>query len=276
MNGSAKTSHDAGADAQARAIFGAANSAARDAEQHKIVDRYAQAYVDTGQWNAAYRRCYDVSNLSAASVYRLATAMSNYPGVRDRVRVLLAEGAERAIVTAAEVILRQWEIATANPADVVRVSEHPCRHCHGVDGQYQWRDQDEYAIACATELDAAVSDHRVPKLPSDLGGYGFTVHRSPNAECEECKGVGNPAVHVTDSRELSGPAAKLVKSIKQDRFGAITVELHDQQKALDAVARMLGAYKDSLAVTPTAAKAEPLPADLPAERVAEAYLTMVR
>jgi phage terminase small subunit len=204
--------------------------------------------------------------------------MSNYPGVRERVRELHAEAAQRAIVTVAEVLRMNFELATANPADVVRVSEHACRHCHGVDGLYQWRDQDEFANACAAELDAAAEAKRVPRLPSDAGGYGYTVHRLPNPECEECAGVGQPRVHITDSSKLTGPAAKLVKSVKQDRFGAITVELRDQDKALSELARILGAYKDGLALTmpPKPADGVAIPAELPAAKVAEAYLQLVR
>jgi phage terminase small subunit len=271
----AETTQIDGAEPQPSAIFGADNSA-RAAEAAKIVERYASAYVELGTWAAAYRRCYNCETMSNATVWRQATAMSNYPGVRERVRVLLHEASLRAIVTVADVLRLNLEIATANPNDVVRVSSHPCRQCHGFDGLYQWRDQDEYASACARELDLAAELKRVPKMPSDAGGYGFTLHRAPNPECETCGGIGEPRVHIADTRELTGNAARLVKSVRQDRFGAITVELHDQQKALDSIARILGAYKDGLTLT-TPPKAPPeLPANLPPERVAAAYLELVR
>lgn len=268
---------DSSADADPRAIFGATDSAERAAERLKIVERFASAYVELGGWSAAYRRCYDCTNMSSPTVWKNAQAMADYPGVRNRVRELLAEGAQRAIVTVAEVLRVQMELATANPADVVRVSEHACRHCHGIDNEYQWRTQDEFAEACAKELDEAVQFKRVPKMPSDAGGYGFTVHRKPNPECEHCAGVGDPRVHIADTGELTGGAARLVKGVKQDRFGAIHVELHDQQAAWERIARMLGAFKDGLALTlPPKAPAESIPADVPRERVAELYLAMVR
>lgn len=267
---------DRRAEPQAREIFGGADSAARDDERHKIVERYAAAYVELGTWAAAYRRCFDASRMSSASVWKEAAAMSQYPGVRDRVRELLAEASQRAIITVAEVLRMNVELATANPAELVRVSSHNCRHCHGLNNEYQWRDPDEYAEACARELDEAVQLKRVPKLPSDVGGYGFTIHAKPSRECEHCAGIGESRVALTDTSELSGSAAKLLKGIKQDRFGAITIELHDQQKALAEVARILGAYKDGLAVTLPPKPAESIPADVPRERVAELYLSMVR
>jgi phage terminase small subunit len=264
-----------GEPAQARAVFGVADTARTD-EATKIVERFASAYVALGTWAGAYRRCYDCTHMSNAAVWRESHAMSQYPGVRERVRELLAEGAQRAIVTVAEVLRMNMELATANPADVVRVSEHNCRHCHGFDGLYQWRDQDEFATACARELDLAGELRRVPKMPNDAGGYGFTAHRAPNPECETCVGVGEPAVHITDSSKLTGSAARLVKSVKRDRFGAITVELRDQDKALSELARILGAYKDGLAITTPPKAAPELPANLPPERVAAAYLELVR
>lgn len=248
----------------------------RETPTDKMVERYAQAYVDTGQWNAAYRRCYDCSGMTSATVYRAAHALSQHPGVIKRVRELRQAAAERSICTVAEVLQAQLEIATANPADVVRVSEHNCRHCYGVDGGYQWRDQDELAVAIAKALDEAAERNRVPKMPDASGGFGFTVHRRPNPDCEHCAGVGEPRVHITDSRELVGGAARLVKSVKQDRFGAITVELHDPQAAWDKIARILGAYKDGLAITTPSKPAEGPPADLPKEKVADAYLALVR
>lgn len=273
MGDALKTPQNSSAAAEPSAVFG--HGRTTDEERTKIVERFAQAYVQLGTWAGAYRRCYDCTHMTNASVWRESRAMSDFPGVRERVRELLAEGAQRAIITVAEVLRAQVEIASANPADVVRVSEHNCRHCHGVDGLYQWRDQDEFATACARELDLAAEMKRVPKMPSDAGGYGFTVHRRPSPECESCRGVGEPAVHITDSSLLTGPAAKLLKSVRQDRFGAITVELHDQQAAWDKIARILGAYKDGLTLTTPRAPDAPM-APITRENAAEQYLALVR
>ena len=244
-------------------------------QQAKIVERYAQAYVDTGTWAAAFRRTHDCSNMKPATVWKSAHTLSNFPGVRERVRELLDEAAERTIVSAAQLLARQLEIATADPSEITWITEHPCRYCHGIDNLYQWRDQDEFSEACAAELDRAAEMRCVPKLPSDAGGYGFTAHREPNPECEHCKGVGEPAVHVRATRELSGPAAKLVKSVGMDRFGQIKVTLHDQQKALDAIARIIGANKDGVTIRKPPETTD-IPVDATQEQVAEAYLSLVQ
>ena len=71
-----------GATAESAAIFSGADSA-RSEEAKRIVERYAQAYVELGSWAAAYRRCYDTTNMAPRTVWNEAQAMSNYPGVRS-------------------------------------------------------------------------------------------------------------------------------------------------------------------------------------------------
>lgn len=265
-----------GSATQASAIFGATDSLAAQ-EAQRIVERYAQAYVELGSWAAAYRRCYDCSTMKATTIWNNSHAMSLYPGVRERVRDLYAKGAERSIITIAEALRHQLEVAVANPAELAWTTKHACRYCHGVGNTYQWKTLDEHALAVATELDAAVSEHRVPKMPSNEGGYGYTMHRPPNPECEQCGGAGITVNHVADTRSLSGPAAKLYKGTKVDRHGIVTIEMHDQQRAWDAVNRILGAYKDTtLLLNPMGAKpAEPMAADMPKERVADAYQRLI-
>lgn len=264
-----------GVAAEARAIFGGADSQ-RAQEAAKIVERYASAYVELGSWAAAYRRCYDCSNMKGSTVWNNAYAMSNYPGVRERVRDLYAKGAERSIVSIAEALRAQFEVAVADPNELVRVTHHACRYCWGVDGLYQWRTQDEHTLAVAAELDAAVSEHRTPKVPDDAGGYGYTMHRPPNPECEHCGGAGQKVVHIADTNELTGPARRLYKGAKMDRHGVVTIELHDQQRAWDAVNRILGAYKDTtLLLNPSTKPAETIAPDVPKERVADAYARLI-
>lgn len=264
-----------GVAAQAAGIFGAADSA-RAQEASAIVERYAQAYVDLGAWAAAYRRCYDCSTMKAETVWRNAHAMSQYPGVRERVKALYQASAERSIVSIAEALRHQLEVALANPSELAWTTKHACRHCWGFDNGYQWRTQDEHTLAVAAELDAAVSEHRLPKPPSDAGGYGYTIHRPPNPECEYCAGAGQTVNHVADTRSLSGPAAKLYKGTKVDRHGIVTIEMHDQQRAWDAVNRILGAYKDTtLLLNPATKPAEQIAADVPKERVADAYARLI-
>lgn len=259
--------------AQSTALTVSADSAADRAR----VEAFANAYVESKNYAAAYRAAFPCEGMSAASVWTAASRYARHAVVVAATRAKLEAAAKAVIVTVAELLQHQYEIATADPREVVWTSEHACRYCWGADNQYQWRDMDEYDLACAAAIDEAVKlGLAQPVMPKMAGLFGFTAHRPPNAECEHCVGVGHPRTHVADMRRLTGPAAKLIKGVKQDRFGAITVELHDQQKALDACNRIVGAYKDALTVHAPPPAAQPMPADLPREQVAERYLDMVR
>lgn len=241
------------------------------------VEAFANVYVESKNYSAAYRATHDCTNTHAARVWSLASEYARRPDVVMAIRSRLEAAAKATIVTVAELLAHQYEIATADPREIVWTSEHPCRHCYGNDGAYQWRDPEEYDLACARAIDEAVKTGAVlPVFPTINGGFGFTLHRPPNPECETCAGVGDPRTHIADSRKLSGPAAKLFAGVKQDRYGQIEVKMHDQQKALDACNRIVGAYKDALTVNPGPVEAAPLPVDLPPEQVADAYLRMVR
>ncbi len=260
--------------AQPTALLTAADSGPADRAR---VEAFASSYVETKNYAAAYRATFDTSDMSPGSVWTAASRFARQTDVVAAIRARLEAAAKATIVTVAELLQHQYEIATADPREVVWTSEHACRYCWGADNQYQWRDMEEFDLACAAAIDKAVREGLAqPVMPKMAGLFGFTAHRAPNDACEHCKGVGQPVVHIRDMRSLTGPAAKLIKGVKQDRFGAITVELHDQQKALDACNRIVGAYKDALTVHQPPAAAVPLPADLPRERVGEAYLEMVR
>lgn len=240
------------------------------------IEAFACTYVETKNYASAYRAAFDCDGYAMQTVWNHASRYARRPDVVASIRAKLEAAAKATIVTVAELLQHQYEIATADPREIVWTSEHNCRHCWGADGHYQWRDPEEHALACAKALQDAATGGAEYVQPGASGLYGFTAHRAPNPQCETCKGVGQPAVHIADMRSLTGPAAKLIKGVKQDRFGAITVELHDQQKALDACNRIVGAYKDALTVKTTPDKAVPIPAELPASQVAEAYLEMVR
>jgi hypothetical protein len=93
-------------------------------------------------------------------------------------------------------------------------------------------------VAAAKAIDA-----REP-IPSDAGGFGFTVHREPNDACEHCRGDGVARVTVTPTDQLSPAARRLLKGVRQKASGEITVLLHDQLAASDQLNKMQGVYVD--------------------------------
>jgi phage terminase small subunit len=121
----------------------------------------------------------------------------------------IAEGmekrSERTGVTADAVLARFWDIATADPNEIVSVRVGNCSGCCG-------EDSDE---------------------------------REPRRDCEVCGGEGVPRVVIADTKSLKGAARKLYAGAKQTKFG-VEVQLHDQTKALENVARHLGMFNDKL------------------------------
>lgn len=128
-------------------------------------------------------------------------------------------------------------IATADPADLVRVRVGACRHCHGVDHQYQWRSPQEYQRH-VTAWSRMAEDKRGP-MPTDEGGYGYSHHDAPHPDCPECDGDGAPLLIMRDT-----PANHpLYAGAKATKYG-IEIKMHDKLAAIDKVARIIGAYEE--------------------------------
>jgi hypothetical protein len=148
----------------------------------------------------------------------------------------------RSLGVDAQRVLREWaEIATADPTEIATVRRLCCRHCYGIGFAYQYTDAEyarDTAQAIANEDDMSIF----------VGGPGFDKSREPNPECPECCGEGEPEVFIKDLRKLSATARKLVKSVRQGKYG-IEVEMRDQEEALRNLARFLGVYVDRKELT---------------------------
>ncbi len=75
-----------------------------------------------------------------------------------------AERARRIEITQDMVLQRLWAIATTDPNELVHLRRLCYRHCFGFDHAYQWRDEDEYAVAVQAELAAAATEDRVTAI----------------------------------------------------------------------------------------------------------------
>ncbi len=207
---------------------------------------------------AALKAGYSKNGINTA-VHRL---MRNAQ-VRAKIDAFRAEQAKRTEITSDKVLKRWWEIACADPNDLVQFRRANCRHCWGIGHAYQWTEA-EYDRACAEarlaakrnapskrrgrrriieddENDDALYEGNV-KLPDDSGGFGFMGGREPNPECPECFGEGYGEVHVADTRRLTGAARRLYAGVKKTKDG-IEIKMRDQDAALVNVARHLGMFE---------------------------------
>jgi hypothetical protein len=115
----------------------------------------------------------------------------------------------------------------------MRVETDCCRHCYGISHGYQWTPA-EYDRETADALRAG------SPAPELAGGIGYNPKLPPVDSCPECHGCGVSTVIVTDSRNLSRGAARLMASVKKAKDGTIELKTHDQQAALMALGKHSG------------------------------------
>lgn len=204
------------------------------AKQSRFVDEYL---VDLNASQAAVRTGY------RGDPNTVGPRMLANVGIQAAIQQRMQERQARTQITADMVLKRWWEIATADPNELVSYRRVCCRHCFGVGHEYQWTDEQEYLRAVQlAQKDAAEAD-RPAMLPSDEGGYGFDRTLRPHPKCPKCKGEGQGEVFVNDTRDLPITAKPLYAGVKVTKDG-LEVKLQDQGKALENVARHLGMFND--------------------------------
>lgn len=205
--------------------------------------RFAEEYLVDFNATAAYGRAGYAARGNSAEVS--ASKLLRNP----KVQAAIAEGqralSERTEITQEMVLERWWQIATADPNDIVQFRRTCCRYCYGIEHAFQWIDAEEYASALRAAAAAAGTDNAAPVVPADQGGFGYDNKLDPHPECPKCFGEGKAEVHAMDTRKLKGSARLLYAGAKLTQAG-FEIKMQDQGKALENVARHLGMYRDKL------------------------------
>jgi phage terminase small subunit len=213
------------------------------AKQQRFVEEYL---VDLNATQAAIRAGY-----SARTARQIGDENLSKPDIAAAIAERTAAISEKLGITQEQVLERWWQIATADPNELVQFRRTCCRYCHGVDHRFQWRDAEEFAAALAaftrnSKTDDDEDPAELPEgAPTDEGGYGYHRLSDPSPDCPQCYGEGRATVHATDTRKLPDQARPLYAGVKQTRDG-FEVKLQDQGKALENVARHLGMFNDKL------------------------------
>lgn len=204
-------------------------------KQQRFVEEYL---LDLNGTQAAVRAGYSPKTARSAAAENLTK-----PDIVAEVARLQQLRSERTRVTADDVLRRWWQLATADPNELIEHRRTCCRHCHGTGFGYQ---------RTAGELEAARKHHEAearkprrgkpPLEPFDeQGGSGYDARRPPHPDCPECFGEGVGVVFAKDTRHLSPAARALYAGVKQTKEG-FEVKVHDQAAALAHVARHLGMF----------------------------------
>lgn len=193
--------------------------------------RFIVEYVkDENGTRAAQAAGYAVDNPKAAAVQ--ANRLLNRDNIRQAIEEHKRDIAEIAGISKAAVVKKLWQIANADPNELIQVRRNNCRHCWGLNHNYQW-----IATEYAKECEKAVILQIEP--PGFAGGFDFDANREPNSDCPVCSGNGEEIVHVADTRKLTGTAKLLYAGVKKTKDG-IQILTRDQDAALREVGKFVG------------------------------------
>lgn len=215
-------------------------------------DRFATEVLAGADPIETYKKLYaPPANLSELQLRSRVSTIMNGKRYRQALDTHRQRVGAMAALDAASIMREWWDIATADPRELIQYMRNNCRHCFGKDFKYQWIGPREFAEAIARVVDqnAKIPDprHHHP-LPVNEGGFGFRMFEPVNPKCEVCGGKGSEYVWLADTRNLTGKAAKLYAGVKQTPNG-IQVLMRDQDGALDKIAKALAMYAEKVVLT---------------------------
>jgi phage terminase small subunit len=177
-------------------------------------EAFSRALVECGNMSLAYRRAYSVGVMTkSATVWKAAQLVAAHPSVRARVHELQEAAAAHVVFSKQRLVEFLWTRICADRSQIIRQVVRCCRHCHGIGHLFQWKDELEYATACAK----AVAERAT--MPNCDGGFGFDPHLPPVDSCNvgPCLGDGVTSTVIADTMTLQGGAAAIYEGV--DRFG---------------------------------------------------------
>lgn len=151
------------------------------------------------------------------------------------------ELAAKAGLDPAWVLRKLKAIASADHRKFSQTRIGCCRHCYGIDHEYQWT-KGEFSRA---QRDAEADDKSGPEF---LGGLGYDKKLPPLEDCPECAGEGETRVVMFDTRSLDDETATAYLGTKKTKDGLEQMKA-DKVKALEMIGRHLGMWNDKMALT---------------------------
>jgi len=205
----------------------------------------------------------------------IASQLLAKPEVQEAVQRAIDARIKRTEITQDKVLRQLWDLANADPNDLVEIRRVCCRYCHGKGHRYQ-RTQREMQDALKKferdKLQAAAMGQNFSLEFDAQGGVGYDQRRDSAADCPECCGDGVVEVFIKDSRDLSPQARQLYAGVERSKDGSFKIKMRDQDAALVNVAKHLGMFQTK--VVHANDKENPMPAScglimIPAKVVVE-------
>lgn len=153
----------------------------------------------------------------------------------------------RTNITQDRVLQELWDIALADPNDLIEYRRVNCRYCWGTGNKYQRTPREMVELerlhkkACAT----AKKDGKAEPEFDPEGGVGFNGNRAPNPVCPECFGDGVGKEIVKDTRYLANTSKALYAGVERTKEG-LKVKMHPKVQAIELVGRHLSMWNDKV------------------------------
>lgn len=205
-----------------------------NAKQKAFCEEYMLDYNGT---QAANRAGY-----SEKTARQMAAENLTKPAIKKYIFELEKKRAEELEVTKAMILEHWWNVASADPNDIVSMKLYNCRYCYGIGHEYQWISETEWQVAC----EKAASYKRPKKPPSNAGGYGFRVKKAPNPDCPICDGDGHRKIEFKDTTNRN---ARFLFAGIEETIAGIKIRFRDQDGALTNLARAHGLFIDRTELT---------------------------
>lgn len=203
-------------------------------------EAFCQEYLaDLNATQAAIRAGY-----KQKTAHQQGHALLRNPKVAARIAQMKAERAERAKLTADDVLNRIAAVLQADPAKLTQHHIGCCRYCWGQDHSFQWKTEREFAEAfrkAKAKVKSDATPEELDTLPKRDGGFGYRVTRDPNPECPECAGLGVPYTRFADTDSITGPEKLLFEGVEETKEG-LKFRLADKGKHLEMLAKHLGMF----------------------------------
>ena len=242
-------------------------------------EKFAQAVGVRGlSQSDAYRSAYSVENMTDKTVHERASHLAAGSKVKTRIMELTKKRVDAVVNTETFNIVKLFEtyiaIAFVDPNELIAQKVGACRHCWGVGGRYQWKEREYVEALAAWERQPADKAGTPLPMPDPAGGFGYRFTAAPNPECVECEGEGLHRVVPMDTTKLSPGAKLLYRGVQQTKDG-VKVLFANQDKALEQIGRILGAFDDKLRVDLAGKVASLRLTTTDPKEAAEAYAKMV-
>jgi hypothetical protein len=216
--------------------------------EHELKGKQARFVLEyLGEANMVGGQAARRSGYSPHTADAIAAENLRKPHIVAAIADIQAKRLAGSLVSAEKIEKRLWDIARADPRDLISMRRVCCRFCYGKDGLYQETPAERHARKTKYEDKLrAIPMSKWKEFPpfDDLGGVGYDKRKPINLDCLQCFGEGDMDPSVSDTRYLTDAAAGLYAGIEIMPGGGIKVKMHDPVKAMDMLGKRFGMWSD--------------------------------